>query len=157
MQTCPICGRTDRKWSGNVHTVCGVSSEAGESVWNITLKYLEGHNKLFYVPSGSNVGSSIGRVIIKGNACGYVKNKNITCISNCDKSTLEELASVKTLIISSTAEIDMDEYALSKFLNNTRSVVKIVFASGVRFTSGGRLSGWNYDTQNRILMRTDGD
>ncbi len=157
MQTCPICGRTDRKWSGNIHTVCGVPSEAKDGVWNITLKYLEGHNKLLYVPSKSNVGSSVGRVIIKGKACGYIRNKNITCLKNYDETTSEELSLVKNLIISSTAEIDIDEYALSKFLDNTRSVVRIVFASCVQFISGGKLSGWNYDPQNRILIRMDGD
>jgi hypothetical protein len=156
-QTCPICGRTDRKWSGNIHTVCGVSSEAKDGVWDITLKYLEGHNKLFYAPSRSNSASSVGRIIIKGKACSFIKNKNITCISNCDELTSEDLARVKTLIISSTADVDIDEYALSKFLDKTRAVLKIVFASGVQFVSGGKLSGWNYDSQNRILIRTYGD
>jgi hypothetical protein len=71
--------------------------------------------------------------------------------------TSEDLARVKTLIISSTADVDIDEYALSKFLDKTRAVLKIVFASGVQFVSGGKLSGWNYDSQNRILIRTYGD
>ena len=141
---CPICGRVDSDWSGNVHNLCRMSSDDADKIWDIKVEYSPLFRQYDYSPKSYSEGATVGRVKIIGNNISAFASSDL---DDYNKNTIQRLKEIRTLIVSAVDNIEIDERVLNYLIRRTPNATRIILASNVSFVCKNANIGWVYDSR----------